>query len=66
MFLYKIYLFKNYKWGYQIPSEFYINKIPILIGVLNGAFLFMADLARQLSIQFEIDFIKIEETVDMK
>ena len=38
----------------------YRDKIPILIGVLNGAFLFMADLVRNLSIEFEIDFIKID------
>ena len=41
-------------------SEVYKNEIPIIIGVLNGAFLFMADLVRNLSIQFEVDFIKID------
>ena len=25
------YLFKNYNWGYQIPSEFYINKARLLL-----------------------------------
>ena len=41
-------------------SELYQDKVPIIIGVLNGAFLFMADLVRHLHIQFEVDFIKID------
>ena len=45
-------------------SEHYRNKIPILIGVLNGAFLFMADLVRNLNIEFEVDFIKIDSYGD--
>ena len=40
-------------------SNTYKNEIPIIIGVLNGAFVFMSDLIRTISIQFEIDFIKI-------
>ena len=38
----------------------YKGKIPIIIGVLNGAFLFMSDIIRNLNIEFEIDFIKID------
>ena len=45
--------------GQEISKQ-YINKIPIIIGVLNGAFLFMADLVRTLDIEFEVDFIKID------
>tara|TARA_B100000315_G_C14475643_1_gene540473 strand:+ start:343 stop:903 length:561 start_codon:yes stop_codon:yes gene_type:complete len=41
-------------------SHFYKNKIPIIIGVLNGAFLFMADLVRNMDIEYEVDFIKID------
>ena len=44
----------------QEISNHYQNKIPIIIGVLNGAFLFMADLIRNLDIEFEVDFIKID------
>ena len=44
--------------GQEISSH-YKNKLPIIIGVLNGAFLFMADLVRNLNIHYEIDFIKI-------
>ena len=42
-----------------VLSEQYRDRCPILIGVLNGSFMFMADLVRQLDIDFEIDFIKI-------
>lgn len=37
----------------------YENKNPIFIGVLNGAFLFTADLVRACQISCEVDFIKI-------
>ncbi len=40
-------------------SHRYRGKCPILIGVLNGSFIFMADLVRKLDIDFEVDFIKI-------
>jgi len=40
-------------------SEKYQGEIPIIVGVLNGSFLFLADLVRNLSIDFEVDFIKI-------
>ena len=42
-----------------VLSEQFRDRCPILIGVLNGSFMFMADLVRQLDIDFEIDFIKI-------
>ncbi|MFO7841324.1 MAG: hypoxanthine phosphoribosyltransferase [Fidelibacterota bacterium] len=35
------------------------EKPPIVIGVLNGSFYFMADLLRAMSIEAEMDFIKI-------
>lgn len=44
--------------GCQI-NEDYSKKLPVIIGVLNGSFLFMADLVRHLSIDFEVDFIKL-------
>jgi hypoxanthine phosphoribosyltransferase len=37
----------------------YKGKNPILIGVLNGAFVFLSDLIRNLSIDCEIDFLKL-------
>ena len=42
----------------QISDQFR-DECPILIGVLNGSFIFMADLVRALDIDFEVDFIKI-------
>lgn len=44
--------------GKQISEE-YRDKCPIVIGVLNGAFVFMADLIRELTIDCEVDFVKI-------
>lgn len=42
----------------EINADF-AGKAPILIGVLNGSFIFMADLVREISIECEVDFIKI-------
>ncbi|MCB0281125.1 MAG: hypoxanthine phosphoribosyltransferase [Calditrichae bacterium] len=44
--------------GEQIAAEFDGEK-PILIGVLNGGFIFLADLIRFINIDLEIDFIRI-------
>ncbi|MDY0132067.1 MAG: hypoxanthine phosphoribosyltransferase [Desulforegulaceae bacterium] len=38
-------------------SKDYLNKDLVLIGILKGSFIFMADLVRKLSIPCEIDFI---------
>ena len=40
-------------------SKDYKGKSPIMIGVLNGCFIFFADLIREMDIQSEVDFIKI-------
>jgi hypoxanthine phosphoribosyltransferase len=37
----------------------YQGKQPLLIGVLKGSFVFMADLIRQLDLPLEIDFIRL-------
>jgi hypoxanthine phosphoribosyltransferase len=44
--------------GAQISRD-YAGKTPLLIGVLQGVVLFMADLLRQISIPAEVDFISI-------
>ena len=36
----------------------YYSKSPLFIGVLNGSFIFLADLVRCLNIDVEISFIK--------
>ena len=42
----------------QINTD-YKDKKPLLIGVLNGSFMFAADLFKQLTIEAEISFIKL-------
>lgn len=41
--------------GSEISKE-YVGKVPIFIGVLNGAFIFMSDLIKNVDIECEIDF----------
>ena len=40
-------------------SNRFKDEVPILIGILNGSFIFMADLIRSLDIDCEMDFIKL-------
>lgn len=47
-------------------SEDYEGKKPILIGVLNGAFMFLSDLMKQISIDCEVDFLKLSSYGDSK
>ena len=42
----------------------YRDKNPILIGVLNGCFIFMADLIRAMNIPCEVDFVKLSSYRD--
>jgi hypoxanthine phosphoribosyltransferase len=44
----------------------YKNKIPIFIGVLNGSFIFLSDLIREIKINCEIDFFKLSSYGDSK
>ncbi len=44
--------------GKQINDD-YKNKNPILVGVLKGAFVFLADLLREIEVPVEIDFLSI-------
>jgi len=44
--------------GAQISSD-YAGKDPILVCILDGAFMFFADLVRQITIDHQVDFIKI-------
>jgi len=37
----------------------YREKTPVFIGVLKGAFIFLADLVRQIDIPLQIDFIRV-------
>jgi len=47
-------------------SEDYKTKLPIFIGVLNGSFMFMADLMKNVNINCEIDFFKLSSYGDEK
>ena len=47
-------------------AERYKDEKPILIGVLNGGFIFLADLIRYINIDCEIDFIRISSYGDEK
>jgi hypoxanthine phosphoribosyltransferase len=40
-------------------SRDYQGKQPLLIGVLKGSFVFMADLIRQLDLPLELDFVRL-------
>lgn len=44
--------------GIQLNVD-YENRCPIFIGVLNGSFLFMADLIKEIDIACEIGFIRV-------
>ena len=47
-------------------SNDYEAKLPILIGVLNGSFLFLSDLVKNIDIHCEIDFFKLSSYGDEK
>lgn len=51
--------------GMEINKD-YKNKNPILIGVLKGSFVFLADLLRELEIPVEIDFLGISSYTGTK
>ncbi|TVQ71209.1 MAG: hypoxanthine phosphoribosyltransferase [Balneolaceae bacterium] len=44
----------------------YEDKKPIFIGILNGAFIFLADLMRHVTIPCEVDFFKLSSYGDEK
>ncbi len=44
----------------------YKGKIPIFIGVLNGSFIFISDLVREVKLETEIDFLKLSSYGDSK
>jgi len=48
--------------GIQLKAD-YEDRFPIFIGVLNGSFLFMADLLKEVDIPCEVGFIKISSYV---
>ena len=51
--------------GKQISDD-YEGKLPIFIGVLNGSFMFLSDLLKEISIHCEMDFMKLSSYGDEK
>ena len=51
--------------GEQLSID-YAGKVPVFIGVLNGAFLFLADLIKNIYVDCEIDFFKLSSYGDEK
>lgn len=37
----------------------YEGKIPVFIGILNGSFIFLADLIKRIKLECEVDFLKL-------
>ena len=50
------------KIAYQLSKNF-AHETPVFIGVLNGSFIFLADLIRLVDFDCEIDFIKVSSYV---
>lgn len=44
----------------------YAGKTPVFIGILNGSFIFFADLIREITIECEVDFLKLSSYGDAK
>lgn len=49
--------------AHEISAD-YCERCPVFIGVLNGSFIFLADLIRELSIDCEVDFFKLSSYGD--
>jgi len=50
----------------QHISSDYHGRVPIFIGVLNGSFVFFSDLIREITIECEVDFLKLSSYGDAK
>lgn len=44
----------------------YEGKVPVFIGILNGSFIFFADLIREIRVDCEVDFLKLSSYGDAK
>jgi hypoxanthine phosphoribosyltransferase len=49
----------------QISND-YMSAVPVFIGILNGSFIFFADLIREVAIDCEVDFLKLSSYGDAK
>lgn len=44
----------------------YQDRVPIFIGILNGSFIFFSDLIREITVDCEVDFLKLSSYGDAK
>jgi len=49
----------------QITKD-YKEKFPVFIGILNGSFIFMSDLIKQVNMNCEVDFLRLSSYGDAK
>lgn len=47
-------------------SKDYKGTVPVFIGILNGSFIFFADLIREITVPCEMDFLKLSSYGDAK
>jgi len=47
-------------------SKDYRGRVPVFIGILNGSFIFFSDLIREITIDCEVDFLKLSSYGDAK
>jgi len=47
----------------KILSEKYAGKTPVFLGIMNGAFMFAAEVMKQMTIDCEISFVKLKSYV---
>jgi hypoxanthine phosphoribosyltransferase len=47
----------------KVSHDYRMDSTPVMLGVLSGAFIFMADLVRQMTIDVDVDFIKASSYV---
>lgn len=53
------------KLGAEISAD-YNGKTPVFIGILNGAFIFLSDLIKHITVDCEVDFFKLSSYGDEK
>lgn len=51
--------------AYELNKE-YANKNPLIIGILNGSFMFLSELSKHLNFPCEISFIKVKSYESMQ
>ena len=49
----------------KLINDDYLDKIPLFVSVLNGAFMFASDLMKAINIPCEISFVKVSSYEDM-